>query len=459
MSKFLSLSDRKSILTSFVIGVAIASFGTVFSILLGVSTFFPVGIATLTFFFRIFVKDPLLFLLLIIPFRMALDFFGDAVTIGGSFGSFSLSQTIGVFMFTIGITFFLRRGRFLESVREFFPFLILLAWGTLSLFVSVNVSETAKDILRVFDIFVLASMSFVLTRSRNDARRILLSILLSSVIPLAFGVWQFATGDGYPEEFVRIERIYGTFGHPNVFGMYLFSIVVSAIVFLRVFSEKTKEKLLASGILLACLVALLPTLARVAWVITFVFFALLAVFRFRKWILPLMLIPAMLVIFVGPVRNRVSDALTPSADSSVLWRMNIWNDAYGQTVSSGRVFLGFGLNTFSTLISGLHSEEFGSAEAHNDFVKFFVEGGIIGLSIYLFWLGWFALRLFRISHDSGSESRLREFSFLLLLFLVSLALASFSDAVFKSTPIQWIFWILVGVALGMERNRRNIQAV
>ena len=149
-------------------------------------------------------------------------------------------------------------------------------------------------------------------------------------------------------------------------------------------------------------------------------------------------------------------ALTPSADSSVLWRINIWTDGLSKTFSENREIFGFGLNAFSAVVSDLHSEEFGSSEAHNDFVKFFVEGGIFGFLIFTFLMGWFVFRLFQMSTDLRWNSQVREISFFLFLFLASLLLASLSDAVFKSTPIQWILWILLGSFFGMSVSKEGM---
>lgn len=453
LQSFFSLSDWMLIRASLVIGIASSSLGVVLSSFFGFPILVPAGIGVLAFFLILFAGDAKLFLLFLIPFRMVLDFFGDTLSFRiADHLELSLSQAIGLAICAVGIVFFFRRGVFLKSMRALMPFVVLLVWGALSLLVSMNISETLRDILRIFDIFALASMAFILTESQRDTKRILISILISALIPLAFGWWQLLSGHGYPEEFVRIERIYGTFGHPNVFGMFLFSIVVSSLIFFRLFAETARERVFALCIAIASLLTMLPTLARVAWVITFFFFSTFAIFRFRKLILPIISISFLTILLVNPVRDRIYEAVTPSADSSVLWRVNIWGDAYAQTLSGGRVIFGSGLNTFSTLIGALHSESFGSAEAHNDFVKFFAEGGVIGLSVYLFWLGWFFFHLFRIYRSSESSMTCRGFSFLMLLFLASLVAASFSDAVFKSTPIQWVFWILVGTILGLEKG-------
>ena len=76
--------------------------------------------------------------------------------------------------------------------------------------------------------------------------------------------------------------------------------------------------------------------------------------------------------------------------------------------------------------------------------------------IFTFLMGWFVFRLFQMSTDLRWNSQVREISFFLFLFLASLLLASLSDAVFKSTPIQWILWILLGSFFGMSVSKEGM---
>ena len=117
---------------------------------------------------------------------------------------------------------------------------------------------------------------------------------------------------------------------------------------------------------------------------------------------------------------------------------------------------GFGLDMFPTIITAIHTSEFGSAEAHNDVVKFFVEGGIIGLSIYVLWMVWYIVCLYRLSRDQSRDDKERELLLFASILLLSVLIASLSDAVFKSTPIQWIVWIVVFSILGVTKRQQVI---
>lgn len=455
---FLSLQERADSMRAFLFGVVSASFGVIFSLFLGVSPAAGIGIGVFVFFTGIFLKNSFLFLLFIIPFRMMLDYFGDVFSVQIFETLFlSLSQLIGLLVFVIGVLFFLLRARSKPVFREFLPFWIFFIWGVCSLTFSIAPGETIRDLLRVFDILALASMAFCFTKTRDDFRRILLALLASAFIPLLFGLWQWVTGNVFTKDlFVDLSRVYGTFGHPNVFGLYLFCIIVLAFLFYRIFARTAWEKIFVSGIGAVSFVVIFPTLSRVSWAILFLFFLIVGIVRFRKMVFPVVFIFAFLFFAVPAIQDRIVDIFQVSADSSVLWRINIWRDGIHQVFSEGRFLYGFGLDTFPTVITSLHTKEFGSADAHNDPVKFFVEGGILGFFVYVFWMGWFFVRLFLLFLDAQKRSKKdAEIYFMYFIFFLCIGAASLSDAVFKSTPLQWTLWISIGALLGFTVNKKT----
>ncbi|MEI8104098.1 MAG: O-antigen ligase family protein [Candidatus Moraniibacteriota bacterium] len=430
--------------------------GIIGALVFDFSILIPIAVAGAFFFTLLFWRDPLMFLVCIIPFRMVFDFSGEFffVRITDSL-SLSLSQVIGVFVFGIGVLFFIKYfQRAAGSLKVMLPFWVLLAWAAASFFFSFSPSDTARDVLRVFDILALASMAFVFTQSRSDMKLILLAMLYSSVVPMLFGIWQYISGVGYSEEFTDIQRIYGTFGHPNVFGMYLFILIVFCFFFWKFFADTIRERIFALGLGVIAFFLIFLTLSRVSWAILFLFFFVLGALRFRKMVVPVVLIAMAVFLLVPSVQDRIMELFTFSADSSVLWRINIWKDATDQVFVWNKVWLGFGLDTFPVVVSEIHAASFGSDNAHNDFVKFFVEGGIVGLLVYIFWLGSFSVLFFRESVRKNLEMKDQELFLFVLILLLSLVVASLSDAVFKSTPLQWLLWIFAGALLGLTQKEK-----
>ena len=406
----------------------------------------PAGIASIATL--LLIPRPLALLSFLIILRMSLDISADtySIPVGRNF-SISLSQALGITVTVITSLSLLYHRKSWKSIPLRTAFMLILAWGFLSLSFSVDTTGTAREILRVLDLFLLFILAFVATKSRTDLKRLIIAFFLSSIIPIAVGIYQFAFHIGFQDESVSIPRIYGTFSHPNIFSLYLFSLIALAFLFFSTLARTPKEKSTAIILLAGYVVMLLLTYTRVSWVILFAFFFILALLRFRKLLTPIILLPLCLFIVIAPFQERLLDSIRFSPDSSISWRLSIWKDGISATIGNSRTLFGSGMNTFSTVSEHIRGLSQGpSNDPHNDFVKFFVEGGVIGLGIFIFYLTLIArglLRQFNTSQNAESKT-----AFLILFaFFASLVLASLSDNIFKNTPVQWIFWITLGATL------------
>lgn len=406
----------------------------------------PAGIASIAIL--LLIPRPLALLSFLIILRMSLDISADtySIPVGRNF-SISLSQALGITVTVITSLSLLYHRKSWKSIPLRTAFMLILAWGFLSLSFSVDTTGTAREILRVLDLFLLFILAFVATKSRTDLKRLIIAFFLSSIIPIAVGIYQFAFHIGFQDESVSIPRIYGTFSHPNIFSLYLFSLIALAFLFFSTLARTPKEKSTAIILLAGYVVMLLLTYTRVSWVILFAFFFILALLRFRKLLTPIILLPLCLFIVIAPFQERLLDSIRFSPDSSISWRLSIWKDGISATIGNSRTLFGSGMNTFSTVSEHIRGLSQGpSNDPHNDFVKFFVEGGVIGLGIFILYLALIArglLRQFNTSQNAESKT-----AFLILFaFFASLMLASLSDNIFKNTPVQWIFWITLGATL------------
>lgn len=435
-------------LPSFLILLILTAFLGFVTILFDLSPIIlPAGVVLITS--CLLISRPVALLSLLIIIRMSLDIFGDTLSLAlGKYASLSLSQALGIEVAFFGsIALFLLRKN-LRKLPFVSPFLAILVWGFFSLLVSIDAGTTAREILRVFDMFLLFALTFVAVKNQNDFRTILFATFFSSIIPILVGIYQFVFNIGFQDESVSIPRIFGTFSHPNVFSLYLSSLIALATLFFIVFARNAHEKIFAGTIALIYTAMLFATYTRIAWVALFVFFFVLSILQFRKMLLPLIFIPLFLFLAVAPFQERLLDSFRTSPDSSVTWRLTIWKDAINTTIANKSTFFGSGMNTFPLVSESIRGMSQGpSNDPHNDFVKFFVEGGIAGLLVFIFFLGKAAVSLLIKFLNARDQTERNVFLILFALF-VSLVVASFSDNIFKNTPVQWIFWITFGAALG-----------
>lgn len=439
------------------ISVVILFFGNIFSFFWDDAIKMFLGLIFFVFFGGLLWKSPIIFLTCIIPFRVILDYFGETILFQIGESSFNYSRVFGIGIFILCGIFFALNRQFIKFTRIFWPFWILFFWGMISYFYSIEPYSTVKELLRIFYIFALATIAYGLSLNTENIKKLITGVIFSAVIPLIFGIEQFFSGNGYVGEYDSLNRVYGTFGHPNVFGTYLFIIIAVIFIYIRFYAKNLLETTLLWCIGICSFLIMLATYSRVSWVMFLVFFLISSLLFYRKLFLAIITGSIFLFLLFPSIQSRINDIFIPSSDSSILWRFQIWQDAISQVFLSKKELFGFGLDTFSSVISSLHTRQFGSANAHNDFVKFFVEGGIVGFSCYIFFMGWFLFDFLRKYLEKSRDKNQRELFLVFGILFFCIFLASFSDMIFWNTPLNLVFWILAGAFLGMYSEKNNLK--
>ena len=419
------------------------------------------NVSTIPFFFMLlcvmgillYIEKPLIFLALLIVIRMSLDFSAESTSYMLGDYSVSLSQILGLGITGIGLISVVRFRAQLFAFPLNTPFLIIFLWGLLSLSFSLSPLLGVQELLRLFSIWSISFLAYATVRSRDDARTLFFALFLSAFLPILFGIYQFINGIGLEDGNVSIPRIFGTFSHPNVFSLYLASLAGITILFSLSFAKDLKEKFYSGAYLILLVSTLILTYTRIGWIVLFLCFLFGAIKRFRLALIPRMLVPLLLYTFITPIRDRVDESLSPTIDSSLTWRQGIWHDTVSQTLADGnRSVFGYGMNTFPLVSENIRGMRLGSNDSHNDFVKFFVEGGYVGLMLFLFSLGLIARTLFITSRHAISPDMKSAFILTIFLFTI-LEIAALSDNVFKNTPVQWLFFITASILFALQRKK------
>lgn len=436
---------------TYIVSLALFFVLTLLATFAGASLFVPIaaclGVGALYLLF----KNPLVLLATLIVVRMSLDYSSQFITLTLFERTLSLSQLLGAGIAALGVLFILCHGRALGRFPLLLPYGLVILWGLGTLAYSIAPATSLQETLRVFDLFVVGFMAYVTVERYRDYRFLLMAIFVSSILPILFGIYQFVFGIGLSDENVSAIRIFGTFSHPNVFSLYLFVVAAVASIYFLVYARQDRARLLSGLYLGLVLVTLLLTYARIAWISLFVFAFLIALWRYRFLLFPLILLPLVLTAFIPAVNERVMEALHPTADSSIVWRQNLWHDMLLKTNLEDRHWLGSGMDTFRVSAEQLRGERFGSNESHNDFVKFYVDGGIVGLVVFALYLIAFIFPTAKVRRLTPSHS-LKNMATLLLLLILTLIIASLSDNVFKNTPVQWILAIVMGGFLALYHH-------
>ncbi|WP_165773531.1 O-antigen ligase family protein [Zooshikella ganghwensis] len=154
--------------------------------------------------------------------------------------------------------------------------------------------------------------------------------------------------------------------------------------------------------------------------------------------------------------NFTRESITSINDGSLGIRLLIWSDAL--KLIPEHIFFGSGYGLFFSLYPSVRSQEFSTEGSfvHNDYLQVLIEGGLVGLSIWVF-LG---LRCSFILYSlvvKKEDINKRENTILipLTLLLISLLIHSFFNFIFYALP-TCIITLLIWLFIEQKLNHKEI---
>ena len=186
----------------------------------------------------------------------------------------------------------------------------LLAWGSFllvaatSLLHTVNLRGGTQDFLDIVTYAAAFVLPYVLVNNGKAVARCLTVALASSLVPSAFALVEIAMR---PAILTGSQRLQSTFTHPNNFAFYIVG-EVTLLLYLRCstrlnLSASMRRATFAYAVYLVFL--LLLTKTRSAWLAMLLIMAGYSIVVDRRWLLPLLALPATLLI--PGVSDRLSD--------------------------------------------------------------------------------------------------------------------------------------------------------
>lgn len=288
---------------------------------------------------------------------------------------------------------------------------------------------------------------YVVTREiacRWGSERVLHICLLALPIPLAVTYYQMTLAP--------TARAFGVMVHPNNLGAFLVVMIALTVWKLLQPMPSLGKRIVWGCVLVAELIALLAPISSNAWLMFGVFVVVLAILvRHRPLRVMAVLAGIASVIIFGifwaynaaiqrEVQQNLRDlGLINPLDTragTLEWRFQTWGDLI--EVWQKRPFLGYGLNTVYFV-----NPQVGKA-AHNEFLRYLVEGGILGFLFLVLFQGAVIRELLkRYQRVAGSSAQV----------VVAVALSLFIAWVIGSigdntsyTILQVYLWALVAAA-------------
>ncbi len=416
-----------------------------------------IGVMGIISIIVLFLYRPLWGFLTLVIMRASVDFFSSyfSVTVGENI-SLNLASIFALLLIAASTLLIIIHRKTILHIPLLLPFSLIIIYTAFTYTYSIDRASTFQETLRLLSIFMSFAAAYILTIKIPKARlTIIATILLASVIPLSFALYQLVSGTGISDNTGTEGRLFGTFKHPNAFASFL--MIIIAILTYRVFSKKitdTTNKNIAKILLFFTIAILLLTFSRGGWFALIIFFTIFSLLRAPKLLFLSFGLVVVMFFTSQTVHDRIEDIYNPPADSSIRWRFQQWKNAIAAWQLSP--IYGYGAGTEIAIHEQQQGFYAGNPYTHNDFVKVLQETGVIGLILFVFLIGTtLTLLIKKYRHLDDDDLKL----FVLVVILLFIAEIGFgmSSNIWRSTAVQWLLWTLIACALSINANQNKKQ--
>lgn len=284
----------------------------------------------------------------------------------------------------------------LAHVWLFVAYLIMAGAGA-RWYGALGANEGIRELLRVASI--VAAFLLLLWWVDEDPhawRRGWIYLGLGTLLPIYFALQQLITGEGFIEA-GRV-RLQGTFSHPNSFGQYLVPFILAALG--SALPARGLNRLWRLGVGAGLAVLLVLTLSRTAilvlgtavvampllqsqrlgWRGLLRGFGIVVVFGLVAWLFAgNFIVKRFQGVSLGP--EAFQEVLAGRSENSFTWRLINWGVLV--LVGMEHPIVGHGAGMTTQLNPVVNQDTGQPFNAHDDFVRFFFEGGVLGLAAYV----------------------------------------------------------------------------
>lgn len=382
--------------------------------------------------------------------------------------SIGLTDVIGIALLLLFVSELARRKtqiRFYAVVTA--PAIIWLVLSAPSLLVARDEQLAVFQLINMLKMILLYWIIANSVRDKPDLIFVIKGLLFSLLFQAAVGVYQGATGHAagfgvlgeeaiVPQQDVRgvaINRVQGTFFHPNSYAMYLVTVLPFGMIFLLAKVKSSLKALAAAGLSLG-IIALIYSLSRSGWISFLAITGLVLVLVARRKRLSLRttvlmgglacMILAALVFFGS---DMVLDRITADDHGAALSR--ILQARTAMDIIKSHPLLGIGLNNYTLTSLLVLGEE---PVVHNAYLLVTAETGLLGLLGFLGLLAGLLFQSWRIVRRAPDDLSWAAGVGIFCAF-GAIALHSMTDyALLGSTILITHFWFLAGISSGWTQR-------
>jgi putative inorganic carbon (hco3(-)) transporter len=248
---------------------------------------------------------------------------------------------------------------------------------------SNNITSSTLEALRICAVVAMFTVLEQMITSINKAKQILLAVFLASVIPILYTTYGFLIG--HPKSDVKggFTRISGTFNQSNDFGRFLMLMIVMGAAIYPHLERKWRRPM--AVMLGTSSIFLFLTYTRSALVAAALGLLVVGLVQSKRLVIVLVVAGMAGLLLVPSLSGRFTDLtqyqqkkLTQTggtnSGNTLAWRLSYWTEVL--PLANSNPITGIGLN--QTKYSTNKAKQ-----PHNDFIRTYVETGIVGFGAYV----------------------------------------------------------------------------
>lgn len=240
-------------------------------------------------------------------------------------------------------------------------------------------------------------------------------------------------------------RACSTFSNPLFYAAFLVFIVpVAAHCFFHF--KKVKKRIVSLVCLLISLGGLVLSYSRGSYIAVAlaIFVTLFSNQKQRK--ITLCSLPILLLIVPSGVYKRLLTLATNREDISLTTHVSVYQAALQTIQKHWLVGLGTGNQAFEDILKGIY--HIGQPHAHNIILEFFVEGGIIGVSLFVAMLVMLFIALIKTAKRTNEG---RTVAVTMIASLVGFLFCGMTDYIFYGPKTIQLFMMFTGLAYAITK--------
>ena len=362
-------------------------------------------------------------------------------------------------IFYLCILFYVGRKKLIKK----YPFLIFLGLILFSFFVSI-LNNSPRDYIasffRYLSYLALANIVYTLVVQKGESWILIVFKRFNCIfliISILFGYYEIFSGQvQYLNEDYRVA---GPFRfHQLAFGMFLFVNLISFYE-LSIKGEKDQYKKIWKVILyLACFYLFIRTGSRALLITYFLAYFILFFLKERSFyrrfrivilsiVLTILALGALLGTNISPRLTKIFISENPFNDGSTMSRIAIHVNSFEGFLHQNQ-FIGIGLGGFTSFYRDLTGAD--GIAAHNNYLLFLVEGGYLGLFLFLaFQISMFLFLRKNLNQGNNSVIKVG-----FLLFIGIDILSSMQNNYYFFTT-ELLVWAVYGWCFGLNDIRNK----